>query len=119
LFLQVLAGTAILAALDATFSLNIPYEWTLESSALFAVTHNLLWNTMHMDMHEVHEDVRDGLPFVSYQRSHPMVQKYVQWVFDNHTTHHDMGGGWNYNVVCPGPDLILGTYMERSTQVQL
>ena len=115
---QVLLGSAILAALNASLALDIPATWMVASSTLFAVTHSLLWNTLHLDMHEISEQLSDGVPCASYQRR-GLYQQYVQWAFDNHTTHHDIGGGANYNVVCPGPDLLLGTYLERSRSVQL
>ena len=50
---QVLAGTAILCALDGALFLDIPALWTPVASLAFALAHNVLWNTMHVDMHEV------------------------------------------------------------------
>lgn len=118
--LQVAVGTAVLTAMDGALNLGIPVAWTVASSAVFAVTHSLLWNTMHMDMHQVSDPISDGAPNLTYQRKMGgLAGDYVQWVFDNHTTHHDVGGGMNYNVVCPGPDFLFGTYLRRSRQVVL
>lgn len=112
---QVAVGATILGALDYGLALEIPSTWVLASSAAFAASHSALWNTMHLDMHEAREVIKDGIPSIDYDRR----GMYVQWVFDNHTTHHDVGGGMNYNVVCPGPDLILGTYLQRNSSVRL
>ncbi|KAG1667885.1 hypothetical protein FOA52_013645 [Chlamydomonas sp. UWO 241] len=96
---QVAVGSLILLGLDTTFSLDIPLGWLPLSAVAFAVAHNVAWNTMHLDMHEVSASFSDGLPGVPYSRHHPLLRPYVQWVFSNHTTHHDIGGGGNYNVI--------------------
>jgi hypothetical protein len=46
--LQMVTGFSILAALDLSLDLSIPYVWLVASSVCFALTHNLLWNTMHL-----------------------------------------------------------------------
>lgn len=70
-------------------------------------------------MHEAKQELPDGIPCAEYERQGKWYKQYVQWVFNNHTTHHEMGGGVNYNVICPGPDLVLGTYYRRSIDTKL
>lgn len=117
---QVVAGSAILSALDFALHLHIPLAWTPAAAALATALHGVAWNTMHMEMHGVQaHQVRDGLPCLPYNRRVGWHRPYVQWVIDNHTTHHECGGGMNFNVVCPGPDLVMGTYLQRSWNVEL
>jgi len=78
-----------------------------------------IFSLISQDMHDAKQQLSDGIPCSDYQRLGKWSQYYVQWVFDNHTVHHEMGGSVNFNVVCPGPDLILGTYYQRSDNVKL
>ncbi len=98
-------------------SLDIPYAWTAIASLAFSATHSLLWNTLHMDMHgegagcwhefasqvikllyctDVESGYKDGMPcvpFLPLMNAWEPIKDYIRWVYDNHTTHHDVGGG--------------------------
>ena len=43
-------------------------------------------------------------------RSLPRNNWFTDWVVRNHSIHHLMRGVGNFNIVCPGWDLVLGTY---------
>ena len=116
--LQIILGSVILLSMDFALQLDIPYHWTFIASLVFALLHNTLWNTLHLDMHEARADIVDGLPCVPFDRKGPF-SPYIQWVFDNHKTHHDVGGGQNFNVVLPGPDVLFNTYLHRSRSMPL
>eukprot|EP00873_Tetraselmis_striata_P002628 jgi/Tetstr1/422892/TSEL_013676.t1 len=116
--LQVAFGSSVLFAANAALDLDIPCAWVPLAATLGMTVHNTLWNTLHMDMHEVPAEYDDGLPCLPFSRRGPF-QAYIQWVYDNHTTHHDVGGSANYNIITPGPDFLLGTYYHRSRSVNL
>ena len=72
---QIVIGACILGVLDSGLALDIPAGWIPVSSMAFAILHNLLWNTMHLDMHEARADIDDGIPCVDYARQ----GAYVKW----------------------------------------
>lgn len=45
---QVVVGLSVLAALDLSLDLSIPYMWLAATCTCFAITHNFLWNTIHL-----------------------------------------------------------------------
>lgn len=112
---QIGLALTLVASSNAVFDLSIPLEVNVMACTVGMLAHNLIWNTLHCGTHELKLEYEDGLPCLPYPtHGSSIFSPYVQWVFDNHTTHHDLGGKYNYNVVCPGPDFILGTYKHRS-----
>lgn len=117
--IQVAFGAIVLLSADAAFSLDIPGSWVPVAAVMSMTAHNLLWNTMHMDLHNIPGDYNDGLPCFSYRRTSAPWQPYIQWVFNNHVTHHQIGGKANYNIILPGPDFVMGTYLRRSQNFKI
>ena len=109
-FLQGITGTLLISLISQIFSLDIPISSIVTASFISAILHSFLWNSLHLDMHEVKADLRDGMPALKIDPS--IASSFRQWVITNHTIHHECGGGKNYNVVLPGPDIIQGTYLE-------
>ena len=114
---QIAFATTVGLLSDSVLSLDIPELWIPVAAVLGMAMHNTLWNTLHMGMHEVPGEYGDGMPCAPFVYQFAPLKAYRQWVYDNHTTHHDVGGGSNYNIICPGPDFLLGTYMHRSRNV--
>jgi hypothetical protein len=110
-FIQGVAGFIMISLLNSSFSLNMDLTSIAVTSFASAFLHSFLWNSLHLDMHEVKADLKDGVPAVKLPSV--LAAMYQNWVVENHTIHHECGGGQNYNVVLPGPDIILGTYLER------
>mmetsp|Transcript_38353 Transcript_38353/g.64431 ORF Transcript_38353/g.64431 Transcript_38353/m.64431 type:complete len:373 (+) Transcript_38353:158-1276(+) len=102
-------GTLILSALITVVNAGIPCWWAAVSSAVLAVVHSILWNTLHADSHGLQESLHftDGMPSV---KSLPRDNMLTNWVIRNHSLHHVMNGVGNFNIVLPGFDHVLGTY---------
>lgn len=109
--LQSAAGVVLISILCEASSLSIPTTSIVIDSFTSAFLHSLLWNSMHLEMHKVQADLPDGMPALKLDPS--LAASFQRWVISNHTIHHDCGRGQNYNVVLPGPDIILGTYLTR------
>lgn len=115
------ASTVLLAA-DAGLDLNIPAGWVPLASIAATALHNTLWNSLHCDMHEVDGScIADGAPAMRVERAAgpEAWRRYVQWVYSNHTTHHDLGGGCCYNIIAPGADAVFGSYTSRSAPARM
>lgn len=108
---QALAGVLLISLINFGFSLHMDITSIAVASITSAFLHSFLWNSLHLEMHKVQADLKDGMPALKLPLD--LAASYQKWVVENHTIHHECGGGQNYNVVLPGPDIILGTYLER------
>jgi len=95
------------------FSLPEAFAILLPSMLL----HAIVWNAIHPPMHGLPPvplgagfgaDVPYGKEFSDWILESP----YGRYIYKNHMGHHVLGGQCNYNVCCPGTDLLLGTYVS-------
>jgi len=77
------------------------------------LTHTLIWNALHPAMH--------GLPDIPLSQGPPgrllarfRQTKLFRWLYLNHVGHHVVGGVKNYNVCCPGVDMLANSYVPPS-----
>lgn len=72
----------------------------------------LVWNTIHSYVHGFDPSVicsPNGIPkkYVSEKN------EIVGWLINNHRKHHD-NKNTNYNIVFPGADYLMGTFLEKN-----
>ena len=69
-----------------------------------------LWNTWHIDMHDVDDvvDIKTGIPNFSKAISYGPIYR---WLWKNHAIHHMQKlDKCNFNIIVPGFDFIMQTY---------
>ena len=104
----VLSSVMFVSLLVVGFS----FKHSLILSVLLGLLVCFLWNNWHTDMHDSNVTIplREGLP------NHPgMISKgpIYKWLKRYHTTHHlQKGNKYNYNIIFPGFDHLMGTYQE-------
>lgn len=75
--------------------------------------HALVWNALHPGMHAL-PDVPASVGAPSGVLAGLRDTPYFRFLYKNHQGHHIVGGRGNYNVACPGADLLFGTYVPAS-----
>lgn len=81
-------------------------------SVLLGMLVCFLWNNWHTDMHDsnVTIAITEGIPNQLGLISRGPV---YNWLKRYHTTHHlQKGNKYNYNIIFPGFDHLMGTYQE-------
>jgi len=111
-------GVVVLSAFDFSLRLGIPYWEVVPAALAVAVSHALIWNTLHPDTHylvcEDGEKMSDSNG-AAFNADFPLRGTALwNWLLLNHTGHHTIIG--NYNCVFPGADNIYGTmYTHKET----
>ena len=103
---------------------HIPFHYVVLYVAAFAGYQSSFWNTVHPDIHNIHENVTwlEGVPgsdiwrilYSSINISDNMTL--YDWFTQNHRLHHLRKGErkGNYNVTLPGADWFMGTmHLEK------
>ena len=107
----------ILQCVPTTYPIFHLLGWSpIETTILFLpamILHGLVWNSLHPHMHGLPDvPASVGLPssLLAPLRSSPAFAA----LRENHAGHHVASGRANYNVCCPGVDLLADTAMHRS-----
>jgi len=90
--------------------------WSFSQTTAFFVpamlVHGLVWNALHPHMHGLPDvPLSVGLPssVFSSLRGSPL----FEFLRKHHVGHHVASGLANYNVCCPGMDVVVGTFMTE------
>jgi len=106
---SILISTLGLEALTGVFDLGFDPATSLGISALVALLHTSIWQTLHGDIHEYYSEYPGALPRADVLSTD---SPYTRWLVENHVGHHLVGGKGNYNIVFPGPDYLWGTCFQ-------
>jgi hypothetical protein len=100
LFITVFSFFMFNLIINKLLKLNVKKIHIFIGSFFLSVFYHLIWNKYHRKMHFEAD-------FFAKTNN-----KYLKWMFVNHTIHHLQKGDrkGNYNIVFPGADWIMGDY---------